>query len=627
MKSRRERPVVYPGDSLKSLAAVRIRALQATEAWRSGLTKSPLEGTAMGTKIIIEKNIDVPMRDGCVLKADLFRPDTPEKLPVLLNRTPYDKKFPQISFNTIDAIRAAERGYNVVFVDCRGRYASAGTFTCFADEQPDGYDTIEHLAREPWSDGKVGTFGASYMGATQWLAATQVPPSLKAMVPSITASDYHDNWTYQGGAFSLFFNVSWLMSNLALARLMREREESASARKELADIMSTMDTMRTRTDFQPLKEFPLFRTGAPYFFDWLDHPNYDEYWRKLCIEEYHSKIDVPTLNFGGWYDIFAGGTVRNYSGMKANGGGPGGRKPRLVMGPWFHTLPLGSLVGEVDMGFRSSYVSIDFDGMQLDFFDHWLKGKRNGAGDDGPVRLYVMGANDWRDEKDWPLPDTEWRRYYLHSRGRANSAAGDGGLSLEAPSNEPADVFLYNPLDPVPTNGGGLCCYHNAVPGGAFDQSAIEQRADVLVYSTEPLAEDMEVTGPIRLTLYASSSAPDTDFTAKLVDVDECGCFARNLTDGILRARVRESKSDPKLMTAGKVYEFDIDMWSTSNLFKAGHRIRLEVSSSNFPRFDRNPNTGHDLFADAETQPALQTVRHDRGFASYLTLPVIPKRR
>ena len=201
------------------------------------------------------------------------------------------------------------------------------------------------------------------------------------------------------------------------------------------------------------------------------------------------------------------------------------------------------------------------------------------------------------------------------------------GSRVEAPSNEPADAFLYNPLDPVPTNGGGLCCYHNAVPGGAFDQSAIEQRADVLVYSTEPLAEDLEVTGPIRLTLYASSSAPDTDFTAKLVDVDECGCFARNLTDGIMRARVRESKSDPKLMTAGKVYEFDIDMWSTSNLFKAGHRIRLEVSSSNFPRFDRNPNTGHDLFADAETRPALQTVRHERGFASYLTLPVIPKRR
>ena len=581
----------------------------------------------MGTRIIIEKDIDVPMRDGCVLKADLFRPDTPDKLPVLVNRTPYDKKFPQISFNTIDAIRAAQRGYNVVFVDCRGRFASPGTFTCFVDEPRDGYDTIEQLAREPWSDGKVGTFGASYMGATQWLAATQLPPSLKAMVPSITASDYHDNWTYQGGAFSLFFNVSWLMSNLALARLMREREGNPAARDELTAVMSTMDTMRTRMDFLPLNEFPIFRAGAPYFFDWLAHPYYDDYWRKLCIEEYYTKIDVPTLNIGGWYDIFAGGTVRNYIGMKTKGAGTAGRKPRLVMGPWYHTLPLASLVGQVDMGYRSSFVSIDYDGMQLDFFDYWLKGKHNGAGEEGPVRVYVMGANEWRDEKDWPLSGTEWRRYYLHSRGRANSAAGDGALSLETPGSEPADVFLYNPLNPVPTNGGGLCCYHNALPGGAFDQSAIERRADVLVYSTEPLAEDLEVTGPVKLTLYASSSAPDTDFTAKLVDVDECGCFARNLTDGILRARARESKSDPRLITPGKIYEFEIDMWSTSNLFKAGHRIRLEVSSSNFPRFDRNPNTGHDLFADAETQPALQTVRHDRGFASYLTLPVIPRRR
>jgi putative CocE/NonD family hydrolase len=285
------------------------------------------------------------------------------------------------------------------------------------------------------------------------------------------------------------------------------------------------------------------------------------------------------------------------------------------------------MVGRVDMGYRSGYISIDYDGLQLDFFDHWLKGKSNGAGDASPVRVYTMGAKQWRDEADWPLPGTEWRRYYLHSRGRANSAAGDGALSTDSPGDEHPDVYLYNPLNPIPTNGGGLCCYHNAVPGGAFDQTPIEQRADVLVYSTEPLAEDLEVTGPVTLTLYASSSAPDTDFTAKLVDLDECGCFAQNLTDGIIRARVRESRHEPKLMTPGKVYEFTIDMWSTSNLFKRGHRIRLEVSSSNFPRFDRNPNTGHDQFADAETRPAIQTVMHQRGAASYLTLPVIPARR
>ena len=235
-----------------------------------------------------------------------------------------------------------------------------------------------------------------------------------------------------------------------------------------------------------------------------------------------------------------------------------------------------------------------------------------------------MGANQWRDYQDWPIPGTEFRRYYLHSRGRANSSLGDGALSADAPGLEPPDSFLYNPLDPAPTRGGGLCCYPPALRGGAFDQSSIEHRADVLVYSTEPLAQDLEVIGPVTLTLFAASSAPDTDFTAKLVDVSPCG-FARNLTDGIIRARYRESRSAAALMTPGKVYEFTIDLWSTANLFPAGHRIRLEVSSSNFPRFDRNPNTGHDLFADAETRPALQTVMHDRAFASHLTLPIAPK--
>ncbi len=577
-------------------------------------------------RIIIEKDIEIPMRDGCVLKGDLYRPDSNEKLPVLLNRTPYDKKFPLISSLTLDSIRAAQRGYNVVFVDCRGRFASQGTFTCFVDEPRDGYDTIEWLARQPFADGKVGMFGASYMGATQWLAATQAPPSLKAMVPSITASDYHNGWTYQGGAFALYFNVSWTMISLGLARLIREREENPAASEELATVMESIDHMCDRMDFMPLREFPMFRAGAPYFFDWLEHPYYDDYWRKLCIEEYYDKIAVPTLNIGGWYDIFQGGTIRNHLGMRAHGASEAARSSRLMLGPWSHGLPLQSLVGQVDMGFRSSPVSVDLDGMQLDFFDGWLKGKQNGAAAGAPVRIYVMGLNQWREEKEWPLPGTEWRHYYLHSRGRANSAYGDGALSTEAPGSEPPDSFLYNPLDPVPTRGGGLCCYANALAGGAFDQSMVEHRADVLVYSTEPLAENVEVTGPITLTLYASSSASDTDFTGKLVDVDQNG-FARNLTDGIIRARVRESQSEPKLINPGKVYEFTIDMWSTSNLFKAGHRIRLEVSSSNFPRFDRNPNTGHELFVDAETRPALQTVMHERGFASYVTLPVIPQRR
>ncbi len=576
-------------------------------------------------RVIVERNIPVPMRDGVVLRADLYRPEGSEKLPVLLSRTPYNKALPMVFAMTLDAIRAAEAGYNVMVQDCRGRFASEGVFNCFTDEARDGYDTIEWAARQPWSDGKVGTYGASYMGVTQWLAATAAPPSLKAMAPSITASDYHDGWTYQGGAFALFFNVSWTMGALAPARLLREREKNPAVSAELAATIGSIDRMLSTMTHLPLLEFPMFQHGAPYFFDWLRHPSYDSYWRSLCIEESHAKIGVPAFNISGWYDIFQGGAIRNYLGMRSHGASNAARAgQRLVVGPWNHAVPFANLVGSVDFGYQTGAVSADIDGQQLRFFDHHLKGRE--FPNDPAVRLFVMGINQWREEREWPIPGTEVRRYYLHSRGRANSAGGDGALSLEPPADEPSDAYLFNPLDPVPTNGGGLCCYPAALSGGAFDQAGIESRSDVLVYSTEPLAQDTEVTGRIELTLYASSSAPDTDFTAKLVDVGPCG-FARNLTDGILRARFRESQSSARMLTPGKVAEFKIDMWNTSNVFKAGHRIRLEISSSNFPRFDRNPNTGHDLFTDAELASAMQTVMHDRAFASYLTLPIVPARR
>ena len=576
-------------------------------------------------RIVLERNIEIPMRDGCVLRGDLFRPDTSEKLPVLLNRTPYNKAMPMVFAMTLDATRAAEAGYNVLVQDCRGRFASDGEWDCFTVEANDGYDTIEWAARQPWSSGSVGTYGASYMGATQWLAATQAPPSLKAMVPSITASDYHDGWTYQGGAFCLFFNVSWTMAALAPARLMRERGDDRAIADELGAVVGSIDRMREKMDHLPLASFPMFQRGAPYFFDWLKHPGYDDYWRAVSIEEKHAKINVPALNIGGWYDIFQGGTLRNFAGMRTKGASDAARKgQRLVVGPWSHAVPFQNLVGAVDFGLKSGPVSVDVDGTQLRFFDRWLKGKDAGA--ESAVRLFVMGINEWRDETDWPLPGTDFRRYYLHSRGKANSMYGDGGLSTETPGTEPADHFLYNPADPVPTVGGGLCCYPGALQGGAWDQASVEHRADVLVYSTEPLEQDVEVIGPVTLTLFASSSAPDTDFTAKLVDIAPCGT-AINLTDGILRARFRESQSQEQMLTPGKVAQFNIDMWSTANVFKKGHRIRLEVSSSNFPRFDRNPNTGHPLYVDAEIRPAMQTVMHDRSFASYVTLPVIPARR
>ena len=577
----------------------------------------------MAKKIVIEKDLSIPMRDGTVLKGDLYRPDGPQRLPVLLNRTPYGKSGPMLR-QAMDPVRAALNDYNVLIQDCRGRYRSGGTWTCFISELEDGYDTVEWVARQPWADGKVGTWGSSYMGVTQWLAASQAPPSLKAMAPALTASNYHDGWTYQGGAFSLGFNLSWTMTALAPDRLMKARAHNPEASSELGRVIGGIDEMRQWLEMLPLNELPMFRFGAPYFFDWLDHPAYDGYWRAIDVETYHDRINVPAFNIGGWYDIFLGGTLRNFAGMQSRGATAQARDgQQLLVGPWSHGLPRANMAGDADFGYRSTPLSIDQDRIVLNFFDRWLKDIRRA--DTARVQLFVMGPNRWRDENEWPLARTDWQRFYLHSRGRANSAAGDGTLSPQPPGDEREDSYVYNPLDPTPTRGGGLCCYPAVVPGGAFDQRAIENRADVLVYSTEPLSEDLEVTGPIRLTLYASSSAPDTDFTAKLVDVDPGG-QARNLTDGIIRARYRQSPSDPRLLKPGEVDEYTIDLGATSNVFAAGHRIRLEISSSNFPRFDRNPNTGHDLFADAETRPALQTVMHRAGRASCLTLPVIPAR-
>ena len=298
------------------------------------------------------------MRDGVVLKADLYRPDNNEKLPVLLMIARPLRQEISADLRPSLSTRCARHSAATTWSSLIAGDASPppGKFNCFTDELQDGYDTIENVARQPWANGSVGTFGASYMGATQWLAATQTPPSLKAMVPSITASDYHDGWTYQGGAFALFFNVSWLMLSLAPADLMRDRADNPKADAELDALMSTIDTMRERTDFLPLKEFPLFQQGAPYFFDWLDHPYYDDYWKSLSIEERHDKINVPALNIAGWYDIFQGGSIRNYSGMKAKGPTPRAQ-PASIRRAVVPFAASESLVGQVDMGFRASPVS------------------------------------------------------------------------------------------------------------------------------------------------------------------------------------------------------------------------------------------------------------------------------
>ena len=573
----------------------------------------------------IESDVAVTMRDGVTLYADIYRPEGDGSFPTILQRTPYDKTN-ALSATMLDPIRSAKAGFAVVIQDTRGRFASEGEFYAFRDDIDDGYDTVEWAAAQAWSNGNVGMYGASYVGATQWLAAASRPPHLKAIAPTVTASNYHDGWTYQGGAFELGFNMSWTLLQLTLANFKNVSGVQGVPRERRGQLMHAVDNMTEGFDFLPTKDFPELDSGlAKYYYDWLAHPDFDEYWQKLCIEDRHSEIEVPAMHTGGWYDIFLGGTIRNYLGMKESGANETARSgQRLVIGPWAHGARGSTMVGRHYFGIMADPAATDIDGMHLRWFDHWLNDGKNGITEEAPVRIFVMGDDVWREEQEWPLARAQESKYYLHSGGKANSTNGDGSLGTDYPQAEPPDVFLYNPADPVPTTGGALCCNPYYAANGAYDQNEVEERQDVLVYSTPPLERDVEVTGPVTVTLWASTSATDTDFTAKLVDVCENGC-ARNLTDGIIRARYRDSMSNPTLLEPGRAYCYEIDLWATSNVFKAGHRIRLEISSSNFPRFDRNTNTGNIIAEDTELRPALQTVFHDAQQASYVSLAIVPR--
>ncbi|MBM3945050.1 MAG: CocE/NonD family hydrolase [SAR202 cluster bacterium] len=339
-------------------------------------------------------------------------------------------------------------------------------------------------------------------------------------------------------------------------------------------------------------------------------------------------MEIPAFNYGGWYDVFMGGTVAGYKRMRSFAKSRNARLgQRLMIGPWVHLRNAPGISGDYWFGTRAGALAQDLPGELLRFFDYWLKGEENGQMDAPRVRVFTMGENAWHNHEDWPPPQAREVAYYLHSKGKANTATGNGVLSVEPPGSEPPDAYVYHPLDPVPTVGGGLCCDIAFMRWGAYDQRSVETRADVLVYSTPPLQEDVEVTGPVVATLYASSSAPDTDFTAKLVDVEPSG-YVRNLTDGIVRARYRRPKMPANLIEPGRIYEYTIDLWSTSNLFKKGHQIRVEVSSSNFPRFDRNANTGGVIGSEGtwEFKPAMQTIFHDADYPSHVKLYVVPRK-
>jgi hypothetical protein len=585
----------------------------------TALTVWLLPGPGQGAEpneVVIERGVKVNMRDGVVLRADIYRPKQDGHFPVLLQRTPYNK-----AGGEDFGYRAASAGYVAIIQDVRGRYTSEGEWYPFKFESNDGYDTVEWAAALPYSNGKVGMWGGSYVGATQMLAAIAHPPHLAGICPVVTASNYHSNWTYQGGAFEQWFNQSWT-SGLAQDTLSRRIQNDTNA---MAGVWKL-----------PLGAFPLFNTEhdpigldspeslAPYYLDWLAHPNFDAYWKRWSIQDHYSDITVPALHTAAWYDLFQGGSLRNYEGIKQNGGTPAARHGQHLLVIIGGHAGSGRQIGDLDFG--PSAAEYGEAKVTLEWYDYLFKNVQNQFAKK-PVRIFVMGTNQWRDEEDWPLKRAHPTKYFLHSSSAANSLRGGGSLSPESPGPaEPTDHYLYDPANPVPTMGGPLCCDGNHLPGGPKDQRPVEARDDVLVYSTVAFTQDVEVTGPVTLDLYAKSSAINTDFTAKLVDVWPNG-FAQNLTEGIVRARYRDSEETPTWLNPEQVYRFAIDLWSTSNVFHRGHRLRLEISSSNFPRFDRNLNTGRMAGFQSDKIVATNTIFHDPDHPSSLMLPIVATTR
>jgi uncharacterized protein len=580
-----------------------------------------------------------PMRDGVRLATEVYRPADPGRHPVVLTRTPYNRTSAPTGSNCDNASMRffAAHGYVALNQDVRGIYRSEGRFNPMWQEARDGYDAVEWAAAQPWSTGKVGMYGGSYVGLTQWQAAVHSPPHLAAIVPVVTASDYHDNWTYVNGVFDLWFAQSWNQLTFAPETLRRNLLAAGLPRDEVERRVAewyAQSTQALLSDWVwqlPLRSFQGFRGIAPWYYRWLRHPNYDAAWARLDLERRYQKVKVPVLNVGGWYDIFQVGTVRNFLGMRARGGTAQARSgTKLIMRASAHapapTTPP-TAVGDVDFGPENA---LDVDEASLRFYDHYLKGLDNGEQDDPAVRLFVMsppdqgktGSGFWVSGDSYPLPGTRDEAWRLGSGGHANTAAGDGVLDLQAQGAARADRFVYDPLDPVPTLGGNLCCRGDLLSPGAFDQRPVEQRDDVLVYTSAPLDRSMAVIGDTRVRLWARTSARDTDFTAKLVDVHPDG-YAQNLLDRIVRAKFRRgSKLAPSPVVPGRAYEYSFDLGNTATLFKPGHRIRLEISSSNFPHYARNLNTGRNDGSERSARRAEQVVLHSARYPSQVVLPV-----
>ena len=589
-------------------------------------------------EVVVRKNVCVPMRDGVPLAADLYLPGRGGKVvegafPAVLERTPYNKeeKYGEGRY-------FARNGYVAVMQDVRGRFASEGEWYPFAREAPDGYDTVEWIAGQPWSDGKVGTMGGSYCGSDQSALATLDPPHLGAMVVAVGTSNYHTSSMRQNGALELRFMVY----AFRMATTSREALADAGLAAALQDDFGRIGEWLTRTPYRKgasaLRFLPSYEQ---WLLDILGEGDFNDYWKQwgYAIDPYYEEhADVPTIYLGGWYDSYARGTTANFAALAKMKKRP----QRLLMGPWTHGGWSASFAGEVDFGEDS--VLDDYNGLRRRWFDRWLREIDNGVDREPPVRYFVMGGGDgrrerhgrlahsgvWRTAEEWPLPGTQYVPYYLQV---------DGGLGVDLPAACEPTRYTFDPRDPVPTIGGCISAAEMVMPVGAYDQRGgkrfygssdglpLAARSDVLVFETPELEEDLEVTGPLTAHLWVSSAAVDTDFTVKLIDVHPPNAdfphgFAQNITDSILRGRYRNGRDEPELMEPGQIYPFEIVMYPTANLFQRGHRIRVDVSSSNFPRFDINPNTGGALGRERRVVRAENAVYHDPEHPSHILLPV-----
>ncbi|MDQ1717400.1 MAG: uncharacterized protein QOE89_1353 [Pseudonocardiales bacterium] len=564
------------------------------------------------------------MRDGVRLQADVWRPAAAGAFPALLQRTPYNRadSFAVVVNAGIEPLRAVAAGYVVVIQDTRGRFGSEGAFAPFFTEGVDGVDTIEWLADQPYCDGKIGMYGASYYAATQLLAAVHRPPALKAIAPQMTASDYHDAWVYHDGALELGFSLYW-----ALGLAAGEAARRAAAGEDVADAVAELEPLlrdpwraysaRPLIDIAPLKAL------LPAWGDWLAHPDRDSFWAPISIAARYPQIRIPALHIGGWFDLFLRGTITNYLGMAAESGVP----QQLIVGPWAHAAAHDGL-GELYFAADAPLAALDLTALQLAWFDRFLNtaaGSEPSPSLEPPVKVFVMGSNRWREETAWPPERAVTTRLYLVP-GRPGATSGV--VQRELPGqDEPATEFLFDPADPVPTVGGAtfLPGAYVGLHAGPRDQRVVEDRPDVLTYTSEPLDTDLEIAGAVSVVLHARTSAADTDWTAKVVDVHPDG-RALSVCDGIVRARYRNGTSRAEPVTPGQTEEYRIDLGHTSMVLLAGHAVRVEISSSNFPRFDVNPNHGGAIAT--ATKPdfvvAHQTIEHAAAAPSYLELQALP---